>query len=233
MFRFSDLIGYFKPTFNFEKLIEVMEVVVRNLNKVIDVNYYPVKETEISNKRHRPMGIGVQGLADVFAKMRIPFDSPEGSKLNRNIFETMYYGAMVASHKLALEEGAYSTFKGSPISQGKFQFDLWNTKPEMGYDWDDLRTKIMRDGVRNSLCLALMPTASTSQILGNNECFEPFTSNIYVRRTIAGDFMVINKYLIQDLVDLKLWNKDMKDQLIYYNGSIQKIDGIPEKLKRL
>ena len=230
---YYDLVGYFKPTFNFEKLIEIMEIVVRNLNKVIDVNYYPVPETEVSNKRHRPMGVGVQGLADVFAKMRIPFDSDEGRKLNRNIFETMYYGAMRCSHKLSLEEGEYSTFRGSPLSEGKFQFDLWETKPEMGYDWDKLRKDIMRDGVRNSLCLALMPTASTSQILGNNECFEPFTSNIYVRRTIAGDFMVINKYLIKDLIDMKLWNKDMKDQLIYYNGSIQQIDKIPDKLKKL
>ena len=230
---FSDLIGYFKPTFNFEKLIEVMEIVVRNLNKVIDINYYPVKETKVSNMRHRPMGVGVQGLADVFAKIRVPFDSDEGRKLNRNIFETMYYGAMLCSHKLAQEEGPYSTFKGSPLSEGKFQFDLWNAKPEMGYDWEELRKNIMRDGVRNSLCLALMPTASTSQILGNNECFEPFTSNIYVRRTIAGDFMVINKYLIQDLVDLRLWDKDMKDKLIYYNGSIQDIDEIPDKLKKL
>lgn len=230
---YTELVGYFKPSFNFEKLKEVMNIVVRNLNKIIDINYYPVKETKVSNKRHRPMGVGVQGLADVFAKMRIPFDSVEGKKLNRNIFETMYYGAMVCSHKLAQEEGEYSTFKGSPLSYGKFQFDLWDVKPEMGYDWNKLRNDIMKDGVRNSLCLALMPTASTSQILGNNECFEPFTSNIYVRRTIAGDFMVINKYLIRDLMDLKLWNKDMKDKLIYYNGSVQEIKEIPDKFKML
>ena len=152
---YTELVGYFKPTYNFNKLIEVMEVVVRNLNKVIDVNYYPVKETEVSNKRHRPMGVGVQGLADVFAKMRIPFDSDEGRKLNRNIFETMYYGALRTSHILALEEGPYSTFEGSPLSMGKFQFDLWDAKPEMNYDWNGLRKNIMRDGVRNSLCFSI------------------------------------------------------------------------------
>ena len=219
--------------FDYDKLIEIMGVLVRNLNKVIDINYYPVPETKLSNERHRPIGIGVQGLADVFIKMKLPFDSPEALEVNNKIFETMYYGAMLESHKLSLKDGPYSTFKGSPLSKGLFQFDLWGVKPKMKYDWDTLRKNIMRDGVRNSLCIALMPTASTSQILGNNECFEPFTSNIYVRRTIAGDFMVINEYLIRDLVNLNLWNKDMKDRIIYYNGSIQKIEEIPENLKKI
>tara|TARA_R110002074_G_scaffold401278_1_gene598955 strand:+ start:183 stop:3209 length:3027 start_codon:yes stop_codon:yes gene_type:complete len=230
---FNDIIGYFKTTFNFDKLREVMNVVVRNLNKIIDINYYPVKETEVSNKRHRPMGIGVQGLADVFAKMRIPFDSQEALKLNTHIFETMYFSAMECSHQLAIEEGPYSTFKGSPLSEGKFQFDLWGVSPEMDYDWDELRKKIMKDGVRNSLCIALMPTASTSQILGNNECFEPCTSNIYLRSTIAGNFTVINEHLIRNLMELHLWDNNMKDKLVYYNGSIQYIDEIPEKVKMI
>ena len=230
---FNDIVGYFKSSFNFNKLIDVMNIVVRNLNKIIDINHYPVKETKVSNTRHRPMGIGVQGLADVFAKMQLPFDSDEALKLNKQIFETMYFSAMTCSHELAIEEGPYSTFKGSPLSQGKFQFDLWDVKPEMDYDWDKLRSNIMKDGVRNSLCIALMPTASTSQILGNNECFEPCTSNIYLRSTIAGNFTVINKHLVRNLMDLHLWDKDMKDKLVYYNGSVQLIDNIPNKIKKI
>ena len=220
-------------TFNHEKLIDVMDVLVNNLNKVIDVNYYPVIETKISNDRHRPIGIGVQGLIDVFYKMKLPFDSDEAKQLNKEIFETMYYGAMLSSYKLALTDGAYSTFKGSPLSEGLFQFDLWNVEPSNRYDWDDLRKKIKVSGVRNSLCLALMPTASTSQILGNNECFEPVTSNIYTRRTVAGDFVVVNKHLIKDLDELELWNDSMKNKIIENGGSIQNIDEIPQHIKNL
>ncbi len=222
-----------KKEFNFDKLVEVVDVLVNNLNKVIDVNYYPVPETKLSNKRHRPIGIGVQGLADVYFKMGYPFDSEEANNLNKQIFETMYYGAMVKSNKLAKKDGAYSTFKGSPLSEGKFQFDLWGIKPSNRYDWDSLRKDIMENGVRNSLCIALMPTASTAQILGNNECFEPITSNIYTRRTVAGDFVVINKHLVNDLVNLDLWNEEMKNKIIEYNGSIQSIDEVPQKLKDL
>ena len=220
-------------SFDHEKLIEIMEVLVNNLNKVIDINYYPVPETRLSNEKHRPIGIGVQGLIDVFYKMKMPFDSDEAKNLNKDIFETMYYGAMLASYKQALKHGHYSTFKGSPLSEGLFQFDLWDVKPSSRYDWDDLRKKIMETGVRNSLCLALMPTASTSQILGNNECFEPITSNIYTRRTVAGDFVVVNKHLIKDLNELELWNDTMKNKIIENNGSIQTIEEIPENIKNL
>lgn len=220
-------------SFNHEKLVEIMDVLVKNLNKVIDINYYPVPETRLSNERHRPIGIGVQGLIDVFYKLKMPFDSDEAKNLNKDIFETMYYGAMLASYKQALKNGHYSTFKGSPLSEGLFQFDLWGVKPSNRYDWDDLREKIMESGVRNSLCLALMPTASTSQILGNNECFEPITSNIYTRRTVAGDFIVVNKHLIKDLDELELWNDFMKNKIIENGGSIQNIDDIPENIKNL
>ena len=220
-------------TFNYDVLIEVMDILVNNLNRVIDVNHYPVPQCEKSNMRHRPIGIGVQGLANVFAMMRMPFESQEARELNKKIFETMYYGAMMASCRLAKRDGPYSTFEGSPISQGKFQFDLWGVKPSDRYDWDALRKDIMENGVRNSLCIALMPTASTSQILGNNECFEPFTSNLYTRRTIAGDFVVINEYLVRDLMELGLWNKDMKDKIIFYNGSVQQIEEIPEEIRIL
>ena len=220
-------------TFDHDKLIEIMGVLVNNLNKVIDVNYYPVPETRLSNNKHRPIGIGVQGLIDVYYKMKVAFDSDEAKQINKDIFETMYYGSMLASYKLALKDGAYSTFKGSPLSEGLFQFDLWNVTPSNRYDWDDLRNKIKESGVRNSLCIALMPTASTSQILGNNECFEPITSNIYTRRTVAGDFVVINKYLVKDLSDLELWNEDMKNKIIENGGSIQDIKEIPNTIKNL
>ena len=219
--------------FDFNKLIEVTNIVVRNLNKIIDVTYYPVPETEISNKKHRPMGVGVQGLADVYSKLGYPFDSYEAKELNKQIFETLYYGALLASHALAKETEPYSTFKGSPISKGLFQFDLWNIKPSNRYDWDTLRTNIMKDGIANSLLIALMPTASTSQILGNNECFEPVTSNMYTRRTIAGDFIVINKYLVKDLMHLNLWDINMKNTIIAHNGSVQNIDNIPQNIKDL
>jgi ribonucleoside-diphosphate reductase alpha chain len=222
-----------KIVFNFEKLIEVAGVVVRNLNKVIHVNYYPVPETELSNKKHLPIGLGVQGLNDVYFKFKYAFDSPEAKELNKQIFETLYYGAMCTSHQIAVETEPYSTFKGSPLSKGYFQFDLWGVVPSDKYDWESLRKNVIKDGVANCLLIALMPTASTSQILGNNECFEPITSNMYTRRTIAGDFIVINKYLVKDLMKLELWNNNMKDMIIANNGSIQNIESIPKNIKDL
>jgi len=271
-------------TFDFDKLIKVTKIVTRNLNKIIDVNFYPVPETERSNKLHRPIGIGVQGLADVFAKMKLPFDSAEAKELNKLIFETIYFGALTASCELAKEReeklmeyieyrdnpelyenimentneydemltnmekelyiipeelerdeyiGTYSSYIDSPVYNGELQFDMWGTEPELHYDWDTLRIEIKQYGIRNSLLLAPMPTASTSQILGNNECFEPFTSNIYLRRTLAGEFVVINKYLIEDLLKIKMWNVSIKNEIIKNNGSIQNINGIPEKLKKI
>jgi len=221
------------PKFDFDKLMEVTGVVIRNLNKVIDVTYYPVPETELSNKKSRPLGLGIQGLANVYAMMGLPFDSPEANELNKQIAETIYYSAMVTSHTLACETEPYSTFSGSPLSFGHFQFDMWGVKPSDRYDWESLRNKVMRDGVANSLLIALMPTASTSQILGNNECFEPFTSNMYTRRTMAGDFIVINKYLVKDLMKCGLWGVDMKNKIIANNGSVQNIDEIPVHIKNL
>lgn len=220
-------------TYDFDQLFEITRIVTRNLNKIIDVNYYPIPEAENSNKRHRPIGIGVQGLADAFILMRQAFDSPEARQLNRDIFETIYYAALTESCTLAEQEGAYSTYKGSPISQGIFQFDMWGVQPSNRWDWDALRAKIQKHGVRNSLLLAPMPTASTSQILGNNECFEPYTSNIYTRRTLSGEFVIVNKHLLKDLIGLGLWNDDMKQELIAANGSVQNIDGIPDELKAL
>jgi ribonucleoside-diphosphate reductase alpha chain len=220
-------------TFDFEKLIHVTNVVVRNLNKIIDINHYPVPETEVSNKNHRPLGIGVQGLADVYAKMKMPFDSFEARELNKQIFETLYYGALVSSNEISKETSPYKSFHGSPISKGLFQFDLWNVCPSDRYDWESLRNSIMKNGIANSLLIALMPTASTSQILGNNECFEPYTSNIYTRRTLAGDFIVINQYLVRDLVEHNLWNLQMKNKIIEHNGSIQNINSIPQNIKDL
>ena len=230
---FKKLRDFIDVFFDFENLIEATKIVINNLNRVIDLNYYPVPETELSNKKHRPLGLGVQGLADVFIKMSIPFDSEEARVLNKNIFETIYYAALVKSNELAIKDGIYSSFKGSPLSEGKFQFDLWNVTPSDKYDWDTLRKTIMETGVRNSLLIALMPTASTSQILGNNECFEPYTSNIYNRRTMAGDFRIINKHLILDLQLLNLWNDDIKDLIIYNNGSIQNIEVIPIEIRNL
>lgn len=219
--------------YDFDKLEKVAGQIVRNLNRAIDINLYPVPETKLSNFRHRPLGIGVQGLADVFAIMRYPYDSKEALQLNNLIFETIYYGCVKASMELSQKDGPYETFKGSPISKGLFQFDLWNVKPSDRYDWDKLRKHVMEHGVRNSLLTALMPTASTSQILGNNEAFEPFTSNMYTRRTLSGDFIVSNKYMIKDLCDLGLWNKELKDQVVANNGSIQNINGIPDDIKKL
>jgi ribonucleoside-diphosphate reductase alpha chain len=260
-----------KPVFNFQKLHDVSKTVTRNLNKVIDLNFYPVEKARRSNLKHRPIGIGVQGLADAYTMMRFPFDSPEAMKLNRDIFETIYHGSCEASmeiskkrakliheffdNKIAYDEfhdklnmneyeiinanykypGAYSTFDGSPASKGQLQFDLWGVSPtsEWLWDWDTLKKDIMTYGMRNSLLLAPMPTASTSQILGFNECFEPYTSNLYKRKTLAGEFIIVNKYLITDLVKLGMWSKDMKNKIIINDGSIQAIDEIPKELKDL
>lgn len=219
--------------FDFEKLYEVTYQVTLNLNKVIDVNYYPVVEAERSNLRHRPVGLGVQGLADVFILLRLPFESELAAILNRNIFETIYFAAMTASKDLAKKQGAYETFEGSPLSKGLFQFDLWKVQPSGRHDWESLRKEVMEFGVRNSLLVAPMPTASTSQILGNNECFEPYTSNIYSRRVLSGEFVIVNKHLLKDLVALGLWDNDMKNRIIAANGSIQQITSIPEEIREL
>ena len=220
--------------FDHQKLYEITYTVTQNLNKVIDVNYYPVEEARNSNMRHRPIGIGVQGLADTFALLRIPFDSDESKKLNSEIFETIYFAAMTASKDIAKIDGPYESIKGSPVSKGIFQFDMWGVTPTSErWDWMELKNEVKKHGVRNSLLLAPMPTASTSQILGNNECFEPFTSNIYTRRTLSGEFIVVNKYLMNDLIKLGLWNDGMKNRLIEANGSIQNIPEIPQDLKDL
>ena len=253
-------------TFNYDKLHEVTKIVTDNLNKVIDINFYPTEKTLRSNMRHRPIGIGVQGLADVFALMNLSFTSSEATNVNKLIFETIYHAAVERSMEISKERcdlietakkegrycengvlsllnkyehhlelksfcGAYSTFEGSPISQGMFQFDMWNVSPSNRYDWDKLRTEIKQFGIRNSLLVAPMPTASTAQILGNNECFEPFTSNIYTRRTLAGEFIIVNKYLMKELIDLKMWNEEIRKSIIANNGSIQHIIGIPEHVK--
>ncbi|XP_064481787.1 ribonucleoside-diphosphate reductase large subunit-like [Ornithodoros turicata] len=218
--------------FDFEKLKEVSKVVTRNLNKIIDVNYYPIPEAERSNKRHRPIGIGVQGLADAFILMRYPFDSEEAQLLNKQIFETIYYGALEASCELSETEGPYETYKGSPVSEGILQYDMWNVTPTDMWDWAKLKAKIAEHGVRNSLLLAPMPTASTAQILGNNESIEPYTSNIYTRRVLSGEFQVVNQHLLKDLTDRGLWNEDVKNTLIAHNGSVQELD-IPDDLKAL
>jgi ribonucleoside-diphosphate reductase alpha chain len=220
--------------FDHDKLYEVTYQATINLNKIIDNNFYPVKEAEYSNLRHRPIGLGVQGLADAFIQLRLPFESDGAKKLNIEIFETIYFAAMTASKDLAIKEGAYETFKGSPLSKGQFQFDLWGVKPENGrWDWENLRLDVMNHGVRNSLLVAPMPTASTSQILGNNECFEPYTSNIYTRRVLSGEFIIVNKYLLRDLVNRGLWDNNMKDKIITANGSIQDIAEIPQEIKDL
>jgi ribonucleoside-diphosphate reductase alpha chain len=222
-----------KGKFDHQRLFEVTYELTRNLNRVIDQNYYPIPEARRSNMRHRPIGIGVQGLADAFILMRHPFDSVEAKVLNREIFETIYYAAMTASKDLAKEEGAYETYAGSPISQGVFQFDMWGVKPSDRWEWDVLREEVKQHGVRNSLLLAPMPTASTAQILGNNECFEPYTSNIYTRRVLSGEFVVVNKYLLRDLVKLGLWDETLKNKIIAANGSVQHIPEIPQNLKDL
>jgi len=250
---FTDLETFLRPTFDHERLKDVIKVMTKNLNNIIDYNYYPTKETETSNLRHRPIGLGVQGLANVFFELKIPFTSDEAKKLNEDIFETIYFGAMEASMELAKETEPYSSFKGSPLEQGKFQFDLWSKEKvvvnpgtqeenpnlvydETGeensrYDWLELMNKIRLHGVRNSLLVAPMPTASTAQILGNYECFEPIISNIYTRRVLAGEYMVLNDYLVQDLLLADLWSKEMKNKIIVNEGSIQNIDGIPQIFK--
>ncbi|AHM61375.1 ribonucleoside-diphosphate reductase subunit alpha [Flammeovirgaceae bacterium 311] len=222
------------PFFNHQKLYEITKVATKNLNKVIDLNYYPVPEARNSNMRHRPIGLGVQGLADAFIMLRMPFDSPEARRMNEDIFETIYYGAMEASMELAQKEGPYQTFKGSPVSKGIFQFDMWGITPKSGrWDWISLKQQVKKHGVRNSLLVAPMPTASTSQILGNNECFEPYTTNIYSRRTLSGEFIVVNKHLLKDLIELGLWDDNMKNRLIAANGSVQDIPEIPQNIKDL
>jgi ribonucleoside-diphosphate reductase alpha subunit len=218
--------------FDHQKLYEITKVITLNLNKVIDVNYYPVIEARNSNMRHRPIGIGVQGLADAFILLRMPFDSPEARGLNKDIHETIYFAAMEASMELAKKDGAYETFKGSPISKGIFQFDMWGVTPDSGrWDWENLKREVKQHGARNSLLLAPMPTASTSQILGNNECFEPYTSNIYTRRTLSGEFIIANKHLMKDLISAGLWSETMRQKLISTNGSVQAIPEIPQNIK--
>ena len=220
--------------FDFQTLYDVTYHVTGNLNRVIDVNYYPVEEARNSNMRHRPIGLGVQGLADTFAMLGMNFESDEAKKLNKEIFETIYYASCTASKDQAIIEGPYSTFKGSPASEGILQFDLWDMNEHSGmWDWDSLKAEIVEHGMRNSLLLAPMPTASTSQILGNNECFEAFTSNLYVRRTLSGEFIVPNKHLIKDLISQGLWSLEMKDEILRHKGSIQNIVGIPQRLKDL
>ncbi|MDA8596614.1 ribonucleoside-diphosphate reductase subunit alpha, partial [Flavobacteriaceae bacterium] len=222
--------------FDHQRLFEVTKKITRNLDTVIDQNYYPVKEAENSNVRHRPVGLGIQGLADAFIMLRLPFTSEEAKKLNQEIFETIYFAAVTSSMEMAKTRGKYSTFDGSPMSKGEFQYNMWGVKDEDlsgRWDWATLRKDVVKNGVRNSLLVAPMPTASTSQILGNNEAFEPYTSNIYTRRVLSGEFIVVNKHLLEDLVNLGLWNNSMKEELMKANGSIQNIEGIPADLKEL
>ena len=217
--------------FDHEKLHAVTKVVTYNLNRIIDVNFYPTEKTRKSNMRHRPIGIGVQGMADLFFKMNFTFTSDDAKQLNKDIFETIYHAALECSQEISLTEGPYSTFEGSPVSKGILQFDMWNVTPSARYDWSLLRELISKNGIRNSLLLAPMPTASTSQILGNNECIEPITSNIYSRRTIAGEFILANKYLMRDLLELELWNEKIKNNIVANNGSIQQLEMIPEHIR--
>lgn len=219
--------------FDHQRLFDVTYVVTKNLNKIIDVNYYPIIEAQNSNLRHRPIGIGIQGLADAFILLRMSFDSDEAKQLNKEVFETIYYAAMTASKDLAKAEGAYSSYEGSPVSKGIFQYDMWNVTPSNRWEWDVLKQEVKKYGVRNSLLLAPMPTASTSQILGNNECFEPYTSNIYTRRVLSGEFVVVNKHLLLDLVKRGIWNNDIKTKIIVANGSIQDIIEIPQDIKEI
>merc|ERR1711957_701115 len=217
--------------YDFQGLYGVVKVMTRNLNKVIDRNYYPVEEARRSNMRHRPIGLGVQGLADVFMMMRYPFETEPAKKLNIDIFETIYFAACEASCELASSLGAYETYSGSPASKGQLQFDLWGAKPQSGrWDWAGLKEKVAKHGLRNSLLVAPMPTASTAQILGNNEAFEPYTQNIYVRRTLSGEFVTANRHLLRDLIERGLWTEEMRMQLIAHNGSVQHLD-MPKELK--
>lgn len=219
--------------FNHQKLFDVTKVITRNLNKIIDGNFYPVEEAKKSNMRHRPIGLGIQGLADVFIALRLPFDSVEARKLNAEMMETIYFAALTTSNEIAKVEGPYSSFKGSPASKGIFQFDMWGVQPSerLGWDWEGLRQSVITSGIRNSLLMAPMPTASTSQILGNNECFEPYTSNIYTRRVLAGEFTIVNKQLLMDLMQLGLWTAEIRNKIIADNGSVQNVDEIPDEIK--
>ena len=218
---YIELLQKIKPSYDFELLHKITKIVTHNLNKVIDINFYPTKKTEVSNKKHRPIGIGVQGMADTFAMMNLPFACDESKKLNKLIFETIYHAALEASVDIAIEDNPYSSFEGSPASNGILQYDMWNVEPTNRYNWKQLKNNIKKYGLRNSLLVAPMPTASTSQILGNNECFEPFTSNIYVRRTLAGEFIIVNKHLIKELIENYEWNEDIKNSIIKNGGSIQ------------
>lgn len=220
-------------TYDFKKLYEVTYQVTRNLNRIIDLNYYPVEEARYSNMKNRPIGIGVQGLADTFFKMRMSFDSPQARQLNKDIFEAIYFASLKASSDLAREHGAYDSYAGSPISNGVLQHDMWGIADSSRWDWTGLRNQIREVGVRNSLLMAPMPTASTSQILGNNECIEPITSNIYTRRVLSGEFAVVNKFLVRDLIKLGLWNEQLKDTIIAHNGSVQYIEGLPAEIKEI
>jgi ribonucleoside-diphosphate reductase alpha chain len=219
--------------FDHQKLYEVTYEATLNLNKIIDNNYYPIEEARYSNLKHRPIGLGVQGLADAFILLRLPFESEAAKQLNKEIFETIYFASMTASKDLAQKDGAYESYAGSPVSKAIFQFDMWNTEPSLRWDWYTLKAAVLKHGVRNSLLVAPMPTASTSQILGNNECFEPYTSNIYVRRVLSGEFVIVNKHLLKDLVALNLWNDEMKSNIIQHNGSVQQIDSIPNDIKEI
>jgi ribonucleoside-diphosphate reductase alpha chain len=231
--RFVDTSGDY-PRYDHKKLYDVAYQMTVNLNRIIDINYYPVPEAKNSNMRHRPIGLGVQGLADTFFEMRLPFESKEALKLNNDIFETIYFAAMTASKDLSMKNGPYETYMGSPVSEGIFQFDMWGVKPTSGnWDWAALKADVQQYGVRNSLLVAPMPTASTSQILGNNECFEPITSNIYVRRVLSGEFAVVNRFLVNDLIKLNLWNDKMRNEVIACNGSVQNIESIPDEVKAL
>jgi ribonucleoside-diphosphate reductase alpha subunit len=219
--------------FDHQKLHEITYTVTRNLNRVIDNNYYPVHEARVSNLKHRPIGLGVQGLADAFIHLRMPFDSEAARVLNKDIFETMYHAALCCSCDLARDEGPYESYIGSPVSKGVLQFDMWGVSPSDRWNWSALRTKIQTYGVRNSLLLAPMPTASTAQILGNNECFEPYTSNLYSRRVLAGEFAVVNQHLLRDLMERGLWTEEIRNQIIAHNGSVQHIPEVPNDLKAL
>jgi ribonucleoside-diphosphate reductase alpha chain len=243
--KFVEKISDTEAVFHFQKLREYTRILIRNLDKVIDRNFYPTPETQTSNMKHRPVGLGVQGLADVFAMMRLPWSSKEAADLNREIFENIYYAAVYESQEIAYETpgaayhyqsiGTYSTFKGSPASKEQLQFDLWGQQPTQTpyLDWKDLKGRMSIYGLRNSLLIAPMPTASTSQILGNNECIEPFTSNLYTRRVLAGEFVVVNKYLVEDLRKLGLWTSDIRSQIIANNGSVQNIPAIPADVREL
>merc|ERR1712048_658075 len=220
--------------YDFDELYKVTKVMTCNLNKVIDRNYYPIPEAQTSNMKHRPIGLGVQGLADAFLMMKLPFESETARRLNEDIFETIYYAALEASCELAAVDGPYETYNGCPASKGVLQFDMWGRKPKSGrFDWESLKAKISEHGLRNSLLLAPMPTASTAQILGNNESFEPYTQNLYVRRVLSGEFVQVNRHLLKDLIERDLWDEDVRVQLIAHNGSVQHIERIPADIKEL